>query len=190
MKQAMEALVSSHDPVVVNREAELVSQEPRYNAVLRTGVSVTLLNGGIRSNVIPSQGTANFNVRVLPGEDVREIVSELNRVAGERQVIFSLAGEFSASPPVSPTTTALYRALENAARAMAPEVVVTPFMSTGATDGAVLREKGIPTYGILPLPLAVEDELRMHGDNERVPIVALGWAAEYLYRVLFIVAGG
>ena len=62
-------------------------------------------------------------------------------------------------------------------------------MSTGGTDGAVLREKGIPTYGILPLPLAVEDEVRMHGDNERVPIAALGWAAEYLYRVLFIVAG-
>lgn len=189
MKQAMEALVSSHDPIVVNQAAEFVSQEPRYNAVLRTGVSVTLLNGGIRSNVIPSKGTANFNVRVLPGEDVREIMSELNRIAGERHVIFSLAGESRASPPVSPTTTALYRTLESAARAMAPEVVVTPFMSTGGTDGAVLREKGIPTYGILPLPLAVEDELRMHGDNERVPIAALGWAAEYLYRVLFIVAG-
>jgi hypothetical protein len=26
--------------------------------------------------------------------------------------------------------------------------------------------------------------MRMHGDNERVPIEALGWAAEYLYRVL------
>jgi acetylornithine deacetylase/succinyl-diaminopimelate desuccinylase-like protein len=189
MKQAMEVLASSHDPVVVNREAEFVSQEPRYNAVLRTGVSVTLLNGGIRSNVIPSQGTANFNVRVLPGEEVRKIIGELNRVAGESQVIFSLVGEPRPWPPVSPTTTAIYRALENAARAMAPEVVVSPFMSTGGTDGAVLREKGIPTYGILPLPLAVEDEVRMHGDNERVPIAALGWAAEYLYRVLFIVAG-
>ena len=61
-------------------------------------------------------------------------------------------------------------------------------MSTGATDGAALREKGIPTYGILPMPLPMEDELRMHGDNERVPIRALGWAAEYLYRVLAEVA--
>ena len=60
--------------------------------------------------------------------------------------------------------------------------------STGGTDGAALRAKGIPTYGILPLPMAVEDELRMHGDNERVPVAALGWGAEYLYRVLFKVA--
>ena len=67
---------------------------------------------------------------------------------------------------------------------MAPRSLVVPFMSTGATDGAVLREAGIPTYGILPMPMPLEDELRMHGDNERVPVPALGWAAEYLYRVL------
>ena len=63
-----------------------------------------------------------------------------------------------------------------------------PFMSTGATDGAALRAAGIPTYGILPLPLELEDELRMHGDNERAPISSLGWAAEFLYGILTRVA--
>jgi len=38
------------------------------------------------------------------------------------------------------------------------------------------------------LPLEQEDELRMHGDNERVPISSLGWGTEYLYRVLSTVA--
>jgi acetylornithine deacetylase/succinyl-diaminopimelate desuccinylase-like protein len=188
LRQAMETLSSSQDSAVLGPAAEIVSHEPRYNAMLRTGVSLTLLNGGFRSNIIPSQGTANFNVRVLPGEDIRETVAEMNRVAGESQVAFTMSGEPRSSPPISSTTTALYGALAEAAKAMAPEVIVTPFMSTGATDGAVLRTKGIPTYGILPLPLAVEDELRMHGDNERVPVASLGWAAEYLYRVLLIVA--
>jgi acetylornithine deacetylase/succinyl-diaminopimelate desuccinylase-like protein len=188
MKQAMQDVGSSQDAAVLQQATEILSHEPRYNAMLRTGASLTLLNGGIRSNVIPSQGTANFNVRILPGENIREIVAEMNRVAGESQVIFALSGEPRGSPPISPTATALYRALAEAAREMAPEVIVTPFMSTGATDGAVLRAKGIPTYGIVPLPLAIEDELRMHGDNERVPVAALGWGAEYLYRVLLIVA--
>jgi acetylornithine deacetylase/succinyl-diaminopimelate desuccinylase-like protein len=188
MKGAMETLSSSQDPVATERAAEVVSVEPRYSALLRTGVSLTLLNGGIRSNVIPSQGTANLNVRVLPGEDIRDILTEIDRVAGDHQVVFSLVGESRSSPPISSTTTALYGALAEAAAVMAPEAVVTPVMSTGGTDGAALRAKGIPTYGILPLPMAVEDELRMHGDNERVPIAALGWGAEYLYRVLFIAA--
>jgi acetylornithine deacetylase/succinyl-diaminopimelate desuccinylase-like protein len=188
MKGAMETLASSRDSVAIDRAAEVVSLEPRYSAQLRTGVSLTLLNGGIRSNVIPSQGTANLNVRVLPGEDIREIVTEMGHVAGERQVIFSLVGESRSSPPISPTTTALWGALTEAAGVMAPDAVVSPMMSTGGTDGAALRARGVPTYGILPLPMAVEDELRMHGDNERVPVAALGWGAEYLYRVLFIVA--
>jgi acetylornithine deacetylase/succinyl-diaminopimelate desuccinylase-like protein len=188
MTRAMKTLASSRDSVATDRAAEVVSMEPRYNAMLRTGVSLTLLNGGIRSNAIPSQGTANLNVRVLPGEDIREIVTAMDSVAGESQVIFSLVGESRSSPPISPTKTALYSALAEAAGVMAPGAVVTPMMSTGGTDGAALRAKGIPTYGILSLPMLVEDELRMHGDNERVPVAALGWGAEYLYRVLFIVA--
>ena len=85
--------------------------------------------------------------------------------------------------------TDLFRAMESAARTMVPDVVVVPFMSTGATDGAALRAAGIPTYGILPIPLEMDDELRMHGDDERAPVGGLGWAAEYIYRILLEVAG-
>ena len=189
MRQAMLALVrSGADSAAIARAAEVLARDPLHNAVLRTGNSLTILDGGIRANVIPSDGTATFNVRILPGEDIREVVREINRVAAEPQVTFVLEGEPAEAPPVSPVGTALFRAMESAARTMAPDAVVLPFMSTGATDGAVLRAHGIPTYGILPLPLAMEDELRMHGDEERVPVSSLGWGAEYLYRVLYEVA--
>jgi acetylornithine deacetylase/succinyl-diaminopimelate desuccinylase-like protein len=83
-------------------------------------------------------------------------------------------------------TSELFEAMQRAAEVMAPNAIVIPFMSTGATNSALLRARGIPAYGILPMPLRVEDELRMHGDDERVPLEALGWAAEYLYRVLWL----
>ena len=174
----------------INEAAAVLSRDPLYNAVLRSGISLTLIDGGIRSNVIPSEGTANFNVRALPNDDVRSIVQEMNRVGGETQVTFALDGEPAESPPPSPVSTALFQAMERAAKVMEPRTTVIPFMSTGATDGAALRAKGIPTYGILPMPLPMDDELRMHGDNERVPVPALGWATEYLYRVLRDVATG
>jgi acetylornithine deacetylase/succinyl-diaminopimelate desuccinylase-like protein len=127
-------------------------------------------------------------VRTLPDGDITHDVAEMNRIGGEPHVTFTLDGRPKKAPPVSPTTTTLYKAMESAATAMAPGAVVMPFLSAGATDGAELRERGIPTYGILPMPLENEDELRMHGDNERVPIASLGWATEYLYRVLLDVA--
>ncbi len=189
MRAAMEAL-SAEDatPAQVDAAAAVLSREPLHAAVLRAGTSLTLLNGGFRSNVIPSEGTANFNVRVVPGDDVREVVRMMNQVGGEPSVVFALDGEPRAAPPPSPVATALFQAMEREALVMAPGAIVLPFMSTGATDGAALRAIGIPTYGILPLPLEMEDELRMHGDNERVPVPALGWAAEYLYRVLRSIA--
>jgi acetylornithine deacetylase/succinyl-diaminopimelate desuccinylase-like protein len=189
MRAAMLALTApGASPEAVERAAAVLGRDPLHNAVLRTGASLTLLNGGFRSNVIPSEGKATFNVRVVPGDDIRQIVAEMNRVGGEPSVRFALDGEPADAPPPSPVNTALYRSMEAAARAMAPSAQVIPFMSTGATDGAVLRAAGIPTYGILPMPLDGASELRMHGDNERVPVASLGWAAEYLYRVLAGVA--
>jgi len=115
-------------------------------------------------------------------------VAQMQAAGGEPAVSFELDGPPKAAPPASSVDTALYAALEAAAHAMAPGALVTPFMSTGATDGAALRREGIPTYGILPFPLELADELRMHGDDERVPLAALGWGAEYLYRTLAEVA--
>ncbi len=187
VRRAMEALAASAPgpagPVAA-AAADVLSRNPMHNAVLRTGVALTMLSAGIRSNVIPSDATATLNVRVLPGEDIRDVVAELARVGGEPNVTFTLDGTPETAPPISPIDSPLFRAMEAAGRAMAPGAVAIPFMSTGATDGALLRARGIPTYGILPMPITADDELRMHGDNERVPVRSIGWAAEYLYRVL------
>jgi len=188
MAKAMRNVSRAKTEKELNEAADLLSREPFHNAVLRTGLSLTMLNGGIRTNVIPSEGSATFNVRVLPGDDLFEVISEMRRVANEPTVEWRLDGELKTDPPVSPVTTALFRSMEAAANTMAPDAVVLPFMSTGATDGAALRRSGIPTYGVLPLPLEMIDELRMHGDEERAPVEALGWATEYIYRVLAGVA--
>ncbi len=190
LRAAMEALVAATPGTRdFDRAAEVLSEAPHYSAVMRTGQSLTRLDGGFRNNVIPSDGTAVFNVRVLPDDDIEAVVAEMNRVGGEPSVVFALDGRPRTAPPGSPVETALFRAMEEAARTMVPDVVVVPFMSTGGTDGAALRAVGIPTYGILPIPMPLEDELRMHGDDERAPVRGLGWAAEYVYRVLLGVAG-
>lgn len=174
----------SSDAATVAGADSVLSREPIHNAVLRPGASLTIMDGGFRSNVIPSEGSASFSFRVLPDDDVMALLAGLEAVVAEPGVRLSLDREPAAAPPVSSVTTALYRSMERAATEMAPSATVVPFMSTGATDGAALRAIGIPTYGILPFPLEMEDELRMHGDDERIPVQSIGWATEYLYRVL------
>jgi acetylornithine deacetylase/succinyl-diaminopimelate desuccinylase-like protein len=190
MRQAMQTIGSARAQAEIDKAAAVLSRDPVHNAVLRDAASLTMVNGGIRANIIPSEATATLNARILPDSDIRAYVADLNRIGAEKQVTFAVALQRGPQkpPPVSGTKTPLYLAMESVGAAMAPDAAVVPMMSTGATDGAALRAAGIPTYGILPLPLEQEDELRMHADNERVPIASLGWGTEYLYRVLSTVA--
>ncbi|MED5330198.1 MAG: M20/M25/M40 family metallo-hydrolase [Planctomycetota bacterium] len=187
--KAME-IMGEERPSVESLEsaATLVATDPLMNAVMRTGVSLTVLDGGFRSNVIPSEGTATFNVRTVPGDDIHAVIESMESVANEAQVHFELITEPRDAPPPSPVDTDLFRAMTRAAQDMKPDVAVIPFMSTGATDGAALRAEGIPTYGILPFPLEESDEATFHGDNERMPTAALLWGTEYVYRVLAMIA--
>jgi acetylornithine deacetylase/succinyl-diaminopimelate desuccinylase-like protein len=188
MRRAMQSLVTARDQAAIDAAADLLSRDPVHNATMRTGASITMIDGGQRANAIPSEATAVVNVRILPDGDIVRDVAEMNRIGAEPQVTFRLRNAVATAPAVSPITSPLFQAMEAAAGAISPGTVVIPFMSTGATDGAVLRRAGIPTYGILPLPLEMDDELRMHGDNERAPIASVGWATEYLYRVLQTIA--
>jgi acetylornithine deacetylase/succinyl-diaminopimelate desuccinylase-like protein len=188
MRQVMQAISTARGQADIDKAAAVLSRESVHNAVLRDASSLTMVTGGIRANIIPSEATATLNARILPDSDIRAYLAELNRIGAEKQVTFTIQREPQKSPPVSSTKTPLFLAMESIGRAMAPDAAVVPMLSTGATDGAALRAAGIPTYGILPLPLDQEDELRMHADNERVPVSALGWGTEYLYRVLSSVA--
>jgi acetylornithine deacetylase/succinyl-diaminopimelate desuccinylase-like protein len=188
MRQAMQTIGTAKTQAAIDKAAAVLGQEPVHNAVLRDAVSLTMVNGGIRANVIPSDATATLNARILPDGDIRAFVAALNRIGAEKQVTFAIQREPQRAPPVSSTKTPLYQAMEAVGKDMAPGAAIVPMLSTGATDGAELRTAGIPTYGILPLPLEQDDELRMHGDNERVPVSSLGWGTEYLFRVLSAVA--
>ena len=62
--------VLSPDPKI-SRPADdwLLEHEPRYSSMLRTSVSPNIMQGGYRSNVIPSEARATLDVRMLPDED-------------------------------------------------------------------------------------------------------------------------
>jgi acetylornithine deacetylase/succinyl-diaminopimelate desuccinylase-like protein len=55
-------------------------------------------------------------------------------------------------------------------------------LGAGATDSAALRRIGINAYGILPFPMAKEDEARMHGHDERVSIDSLMFGVRVIYE--------
>jgi len=175
--------VASGEPSLVSRGAATLGRSPMFDAVLRTGISPTVLTAGSRHNVIPATGSATLSVRTLPGEDLDDLVTRLRALVADPQVEITVSSRGTDAPP-SATDSIAFRALADAAQALDPSLVTVPYMSTGATESAKLRAWGVQTYGILPFPLDADDERRMHGADERIPIASLAFGIRLLLELL------
>ena len=179
--------VASPDTRRIARGARLLSTIPVFNAVLRTGISATMLEGGIRTNVIPTQATAKLNVRTLPGQSLDSVVARLKKVIGDPlvDVVVTSRGEDS---PASNFRSPMFEAIRESAQALEPSLAVVPYLSTGATDSARLRTWGMQAFGLLPFPMNQDDEDRMHGNDERVPLASLEFGTKMIYGAILRVA--
>jgi metal-dependent amidase/aminoacylase/carboxypeptidase family protein len=111
----------------------------------------TALKAGVGLNVIPSEAEATSDVRALPDEDIPRFLEDLKQLIDNPAVrIVPITTNLRPVGTPSPLDTEMYRALEHASAAMYPGATVLPTMSTGATDMAQLRAKGIASYGIGP----------------------------------------
>lgn len=177
----MRALDTEREPQAIRRISDA---NPVWNAMFRNTIAPTILSGGIRANVVPSEARATLNIRLLPGELIGAQIEELKKVVNDPTVRFEVAAEGRKPSPPSPIDSELYAAFERAGQQVFPDAVVLPLMSTWATDLAQLRLRGVQSYGIIPFPLTAEEERRMHSDDERIPIAAFHKGIEFLYRVV------
>jgi len=180
--EAMRAIVANPNDT---KAAAILSEDPSYNSQLRTTCVATLLEGGHASNALPQRARANVNCRILPDESPEEIKKTLERVVANPKVVVTAQGNARNSPP-SPLTRELMGEIERITKDMWPGVPVIPTMSTGATDGLMLRNAGIPVYGVSGF---FYPETYAHGMNERIPARAFYEGMEFMYRLVKSLTG-
>lgn len=158
-----------------------LSQQPGYNALLRTTCVATVINGGHADNALPQTATATVNCRILPGEDPAMIKATLIKVFNDSSVSVTEKNPAKISPP-SPIDPEVFGPIEKLTTQMW-HVPVVPTMSTGATDGLYLRKAGIPTYGVSGLFSDIKDN-RAHGRDERINVKSFYEGQEFLYQLV------
>jgi acetylornithine deacetylase/succinyl-diaminopimelate desuccinylase-like protein len=165
----------------------LQANEPGHYSMLRTSISPTIIQGGIRNNVIPSESQAALDIRLAPGEDGPQFLQTLRDLINDPQVelVRAVADIRPAGPP-SPLNNDAFKIIEAAGKAVYPGVPTIPTMMTGATDMANLRAKGVQCYGIGP---AVDDEdtakgFGPHSDQERILEAELHRFVKYHFEIV------
>jgi acetylornithine deacetylase/succinyl-diaminopimelate desuccinylase-like protein len=164
------------------RFRERFLSEARRAALVRNTVSITVLEGSARTNVVPAEARAELDVRLLPGESCEEFVAEIDRVIDDSQIVPRTLLSFEAGS--SPIETELFRAIEAAAARSDRPGVVVPRMIAGFTDAHYFRDLGIVAYGFVPRRLRPHQTRGIHGPNERISLDNLELGIEKLVEIL------
>jgi acetylornithine deacetylase/succinyl-diaminopimelate desuccinylase-like protein len=160
----------------------VLSRTAVFNAVLRNGISPTVVTAGKQFNVLPTTAQAVLNVRTLPGHSIDKVVNRMRAIVSEPGVTIEISARGEDAPASDPSSE-MFSAIVDATRELDPSIAVVPYLSTGVTDSARLRRLGVQAYGVLPFPMGEEDERRMHGADERVPLKSLHFGVRLIYEV-------
>jgi len=166
------------DPASLNR----LYANATYNAQLHTTCVATMLQGGHAENALPQTASAMVNCRVMPGEPIEGVRATLARVLADERISMNEVAKPVFSMP-SVMSQELSAAIQKTTDEIYPGVPIVPIMSAGATDGSFLRNAGIPTFGHTGRAGDVDD-VRAHGQDERVGKKAFFDGHEYLYRLV------
>jgi len=163
---------------------------PYHYSVLRTSVVPTIIDAGFRKNVIPSEASAMLDIRMLPDEDVEGFYAQLAAVIDDPNVEIVPENIYRPAAPPSGLDNAMFQSLERVAGEVYPDAIVLPTMSTGATDMAQVRAKGVPAYGVGPIRSIAElnSGNGAHSDNERVSEDAMKDFLRFLWMTVVDVA--
>ena len=163
-----------------------LTSNPIYNAIVRDTISLTILRGGNKENVIPSESTATLDCRLIPGSSKENFLKEIKKRLGD-EIEVGVISESLSLPP-SPLNTDLFQAIQKFAAINDPGCPVVPVLLSGATDSRFLREKGIITYDFCPFRLREKELLLVHGTNERIALENLKFGMKVLVEMIKEVA--
>ena len=161
-----------------------LSSIPAADTMMRTSTAVTIVEGGVKANVLPSTATAVVNFRIAPGDTVEGVLDHVRQVIGDPRVSVVEARETREPSPVSPTDSDGYRLVERTIRQIFPEAIVAPYLLPGGTDSRHFTLLTSDVYRFGPLLVGSDDLRRAHGTDERLSVDVLVQIVAFYMQLL------
>jgi carboxypeptidase PM20D1 len=172
------------DPVL---RAALRSEPPQA-AMLHTTTAPTMLQAGVKDNVLPTEARAIVNFRILPGDTVETVVEHARRAIGDSGIELRVKTATEPSPVSDPASES-YRTVSRTIRQVFPGAGIAPALVLGGTDSKHYRDVAEQSFRFVPLRLAPEDLKRVHGTDERVSIDGYADVVRFFVQLLRNAAG-
>lgn len=151
------------------------------NAMIRTTLVPTIINAGVKDNVVPTVAKATINLRLLPGDEVEAVIEQLKKIIDDDRIKFSKQSTIAEASAVTPIKSFGYTKIANAIQKSYPKLITSPFLVIGATDS---RHFGAISSNIIKFSPMI-DPIGFHGIDERVSLESYQtalWFYEQLMR--------
>ncbi|MBR5559172.1 MAG: M20 family peptidase [Oscillospiraceae bacterium] len=153
------------------------------NAMLRTTVAVTRMQGSKAYNVLPPSANFGINMRLLGEDTIGSAVEYLKKVIDNDKISVSVVDGSNPSR-CSVTEGEGWDKLKLAIRQTWPDAIVSPYLMMAASDSRHYGAISDKVYRFSAMYLSAEQRATIHGHNERIPIETLIRAVEFYVHLL------
>jgi carboxypeptidase PM20D1 len=148
-----------------------------------TTTAPTIIDGGVKNNVIPTVAEATINFRILPGESIETVKAHIESIVSDK-VRVEPVGFLTNPSPVSSVDSESYKTLEKTIRGLYAGTVVVPGLVGGGTDARYFYEIAEDVYRFYPMRINPESMTRFHGIDEKISKENYREILEFSYHLI------
>jgi carboxypeptidase PM20D1 len=162
-----------------------LSADSRTNAMLRTTTAVTMINGGVKDNLLPAHAHALVNFRLMPGDRVADVEMHVRKTIHDDAVQIHIPeGAAWEASPVSPFESPAAAKLLRVLAQVYPETVSAPYLVSGATDSRHYSQVCDHIFRFSPYLMSAEELRTIHASNERISIAGLARMVQFYIQLV------
>jgi carboxypeptidase PM20D1 len=156
-------------------------------SMVRTTTAVTIIEGGVKANVLPIRARAVVNLRILPGETTGSVLDYVREVIDDDRVQVRILGDEARDPsPVSDPNGAPFQLLARTVKEVIDEdgLVVAPYLVMGGTDAKYYSGQSRDVFRFIPAPMRADALQRVHGTDERMSLEGLFASVRFFQQLI------
>ncbi len=153
------------------------------NALTRTTVAFTQMEGSTARNVIPTEAAVVSNMRLNPEDSVASAKEYLVKTVADPAVSVTVLESFEPSR-ISQTDCPAWDTVAVAVAETWPGCIVCPYLMVQCSDSRHYGRISDHVYRFSAMDLTAEERRSIHGNNERIRLETICKSVEFYIRLM------